>query len=76
MINGTLNERYGNSILLDDGVDESVRFTNYVQYITEVSDKTRSSVLSPEIVALMERWVPDGHLQEHSRFGVVRKSPS
>lgn len=71
VIEGTLDERYGNSVLLDDGVDAAVRFSNYVQYITEISDKTRQSVLSPEIVTLMDRWVPGGHLQEHSRFGVV-----
>ncbi|MEO1361521.1 MAG: phytanoyl-CoA dioxygenase, partial [Pseudomonadota bacterium] len=38
VIAGELPERYGNSILLDDGVDETIRFSNYVQYITEISD--------------------------------------
>lgn len=71
VIDGTLAARHGNSILLDDAVNEEVRFTNYVQYITEISNLTREAVLSPEIVALMENWVPEGHLQEHSRFGVV-----
>lgn len=71
VIDGSLDARYGNSVLLDDGVDEAVRFSNYVQYITELSEHTRSAVLSPEIVTLMNRWVPNGHLQEHSRFGVV-----
>ncbi|MEM9938916.1 MAG: phytanoyl-CoA dioxygenase family protein [Pseudomonadota bacterium] len=71
VIDGTLAERYGNSVLLDDGVDAAVRFTNYVQYITEISERARAAVLSPEIVELMQRWVPAGYLQEHSRFGVV-----
>ncbi|MEO1323219.1 MAG: phytanoyl-CoA dioxygenase family protein [Pseudomonadota bacterium] len=71
VIDGSLDGRYGNSVLLDDEVDEAVRFSNYVQYITELSPHTRRAVLSPEIVDLMARWVPGGHLQEHSRFGVV-----
>ncbi|MEL7041595.1 MAG: phytanoyl-CoA dioxygenase family protein [Pseudomonadota bacterium] len=71
VIEGTLDPRYGNTVLLDDGVDAAVRFSNYVQYITEISDHTRKAVLAPEIVALMDRWVPGGYLQEHSRFGVV-----
>lgn len=71
VINGSLDARYGNSVLLDDGVDGATRFTNYVQYITEISSKTRGAIFHPAIVELMERWVPDGHLQEHSRFGVV-----
>ena len=71
VVDGTLDARYGNSILLDEGVDAAVRFTNYVQYITELSEPTRKAVLSPEIVALMARWVPEGYLQEHARFGVV-----
>lgn len=71
VIDGALTERYGNSILLDDDVDASVRFTNYVQYITEIAAQTRTSVLHPAIVDLMQRWLPGGHLQEHSRFGVV-----
>lgn len=71
VINDTLDARYGNLILLDDAVDGATRFTNYVQYITEISRKTRAAVLHPDIVDLMERWVPGGHLREHSRFGIV-----
>ena len=71
VIDGTLPARYGNSVLLDDAVDAETRFTNYVQYITELSETTRAAILNPAIVSLMDRWVPEGHLQEHSRFGVV-----
>lgn len=71
VIEGALDQRYGNSVLLDDAVDGETRFTNYVQYITEVSPKARLTILDHSIVELMERWVPGGYLQEHSRFGVV-----
>ena len=71
VIDGSLEARYGNSILLDDGVDTATRFSNYVQYITELSGLTRAAILHPAIQSLMDRWVPGGHLREHSRFGVV-----
>jgi len=71
VINEEIDPRYGNSVLLDDGVDEARRFTNYVQYITEISPKTREAVFHPTITDLMEYWVPNGHLRENSRFGVV-----
>lgn len=71
VIEGRLGARYGNSVLLDDVVDGEVAFTNYVQYITEVSPATRAAILHPAIVSLMEKWVPGGYLREHSRFGTV-----
>jgi len=71
VIAGTLDARYGNTVLLDDGIEAASRFSIYVQYLTEISERTRQCVLAPEIVSLMQGWVPGGHLQEHSRFGVV-----
>ncbi|RIJ33015.1 phytanoyl-CoA dioxygenase family protein [Henriciella mobilis] len=71
VIEGKLDPRHGNSVLLDDAVNGEKRFANYVQYITEVSPATRAAILHPAITALMEKWVPGGHLREHSRFGAV-----
>ena len=71
VIAGELDPKFGNSVLLDDAVDGATRFTNYVQYITLLSGKTREAILHPTIVSLMARWVPGGFLQERSRFGVV-----
>ena len=71
VVQGELASRYGNSVLLDDATSGKMRFTNYVQYITEVSPAARSAILHPAIVDLMSRWIPNGHLREHSRFGVV-----
>jgi hypothetical protein len=67
--NGELAVKHGNSILTDAAAGN--RFANYVQYITQIAPVTRRSVLNPAIVSLMERWIPNGHLREHSRFGVV-----
>jgi ectoine hydroxylase-related dioxygenase (phytanoyl-CoA dioxygenase family) len=67
--NGELAEKHGNSILTDAGAGR--RFANYVQYVTQIAPQTRRAVVHPAIVALMERWIPGGHLREHSRFGVV-----
>lgn len=71
VIEGTLDPRHGNSVLLDDAVNGEKRFANYVQYITEVSPATRAAILHPAITTLMEKWVPGGYLREHSRFGTV-----
>jgi hypothetical protein len=73
---GELAERYGNSILIDiaaaDGAAAGARrFANYVQYITELAPRTRDAVSHSVIAGLMKQWVPNGHLREHSRFGVV-----
>jgi hypothetical protein len=73
---GELAERYGNSILIDiaaaDGAAAgATRFANYVQYITELAPRTRDAVSHSVIAGLMKQWVPNGHLREHSRFGVV-----
>ena len=67
--NSELAEKHGNSILTDDAV--GTRFANYVQYITQIAPRTRAAVLHPAITSLMDRWIPGGHLREHSRFGVV-----
>lgn len=67
--NGELAERHGNSILTDAAAGS--RFANYVQYITLIAPATRGAVLHPTLTALMQRWIPGGHLREHSRFGVV-----
>ena len=69
--NGELAAKHGNSILIDEAAAASGRFANYVQYITQIAPVTRAAVLHPAIVSLMERWIPGGHLREHSRFGVV-----
>lgn len=69
--NGELAARHGNAILIDTQAAASGRFANYVQYITQIAPKTRAAVQHPAIVALMQRWIPGGHLREHSRFGVV-----
>ncbi len=69
--NGELAEKHGNSILIDEAAAASGRFANYVQYITQIAPVTRAAVLHPAITSLMERWIPGGHLREHSRFGVV-----
>ncbi len=71
VIAGTLDSKFGNSVLLDDEVDKEKRFTNYVQYITQISPRTREAILHPAISGLMEKWVPGGYLLERSRFGVV-----
>jgi hypothetical protein len=80
LVAGELPERHGNTILVDgperpDRSDRSAtvasRFANYVQYVTEVAPAARAAVLDPVVVGLMARWVPGGHLQESSRFGVV-----
>ena len=71
VIAGTLDPKYGNSVLLDDAVDGAVRFTNSVQYITQIAPSARAAILHPAIISLMEKWVPEGYLQENSRFGVV-----
>jgi ectoine hydroxylase-related dioxygenase (phytanoyl-CoA dioxygenase family) len=70
---GELAERHGNAVLVDDeqGRAGPLRFANYVQYVTEVAPAVRAAVLDPVVVELMDRWVPGGHLQESSRFGVV-----
>ncbi len=67
--NGELAEKHGNAILTDAVAGR--RFANYVQYITQIAPQTRQAVIHPAIVSLMERWIPGGHLREHSRFGVV-----
>ncbi|MBP9233436.1 MAG: phytanoyl-CoA dioxygenase family protein [Hyphomonadaceae bacterium] len=67
--NGELANKHGNSILTDAAAGR--RFANYVQYITQIAPTTRAAVLHPAIVGLMARWIPGGHLREHSRFGVV-----
>jgi hypothetical protein len=69
--NGELASKHGNAILIDAAAAAGGRFANYVQYITQIAPKTRAAVLHPAIVSLMERWIPGGHLREHSRFGVV-----
>lgn len=69
--NGELAAKHGNSILIDEAAAASGRFANYVQYVTQIAPKTRAAVLHPAIASLMERWIPGGHLREHSRFGVV-----
>ena len=66
---GQLAERHGNSILVDEAAGK--RFANYVQYVTEIAPRTRAAVMNPAIVGLMQRWIPGGHMREHSRFGVV-----
>jgi len=71
VIAGTLDRKFGNSILLDDAVDSEKRFTNYVQYVTQIASKARAAILHEAIVELMEQWVPGGYLLERSRFGVV-----
>ena len=67
--NGELAEKHGNSILTDAAAGG--RFANYVQYITQIAPQTRAAVVHPAITSLMDRWIPNGHLREHSRFGVV-----
>jgi len=69
--NGELAAKHGNSILIDEAAAAGGRFANYVQYITQIAPVTRAAVLHPAITSLMERWIPGGHLREHSRFGVV-----
>jgi len=72
LLAGDLPERHGNTILVDAGAPAtSARFANYVQYVTQIAPAVRSAVLDPVVVDLMARWVPGGHLQESSRFGVV-----
>ena len=76
LVAGTLAERHGNTVLIDDpgstgGPGGPVAFANYVQYVTEVAPAARAVVLHPVVLELMSRWVPGGHLQESSRFGVV-----
>jgi hypothetical protein len=66
---GALAEKHGNSILTDN--DAGNRFANYVQYITQLAPRTRAAILNPAITSLMTRWIPNGHLRENSRFGVV-----
>ena len=69
--NGELAEKHGNSILIDADAAAGKRFANYVQYVTQIAPETRAAVLHPAITTMMERWIPGGHLREHSRFGVV-----
>ena len=68
---GLLAEKHGNSILTDASSERPRRFANYVQYVTQLSPATRAAILDPAITGLMTKWVPGGHLREHSRFGVV-----
>lgn len=68
---GKLDPKFGNSVLLDDDVEGETRYVNYVQYISLLSPSTRKAILDPNIVKLMDKWVPDGYLMEKSRFGVV-----
>ena len=68
---GRLAERHGNSILTDAGDGQPRAFVNYVQYLTLIAPKTREAILHPAIASLMSEWIPNGHLRERSRFGVV-----
>lgn len=67
--NGELAEKHGNSILVD--ARAGGRFANYVQYVTQLAPRTRAAVTHEAILSLMAKWIPGGHLREHSRFGVV-----
>ena len=72
LLAGALGERYGTSILVDDGGERSDRFTNYVQYTTELSPVIRDAVHHPTLTAVARRVLGPGcWLQESTRFGVV-----
>lgn len=71
VIGGTLDDRHGNTVLVDDENSE-IPFANYVQYLTEVAPVSRDMILDPMVVDVMERWLgPERWLLEHQRFGVV-----
>jgi ectoine hydroxylase-related dioxygenase (phytanoyl-CoA dioxygenase family) len=73
VVDGRLSERYGTARFLElDGAEKAEKFANYVQFITEVSPKTREASLHPEITATMRRLLGDDcWLLEDRRSGVV-----
>ena len=81
VIDGTLDERHGTTILIDDDAASSATttttaakapFANYVTHLTEIAPLTRTCITDPVIERLMRRWLGDDcWLLEHHRFGVV-----
>src|SRR5207244_4501396 len=71
VIAGTLPERYGSTIFLDDAA-KAEQFANYVEYVNEVAPAVAEAVSHPVLVEVMQALIGDGcWLNDNARFGVV-----
>ena len=72
LVAGELDGRHGTTSLVDDEDGTATRaFANYVVDVTALDPFLREVVLDPVVVGLVQGWIGDHWLREHSGFGVV-----
>lgn len=72
VIDGTLDERHGTTIFVDDpDGTKTERFANYVIYVEELCPTVRGAIDHDVVQELMRRWLGDGCWTDPERFGTV-----
>ena len=71
VVDGTLPERYGSTVFLDDAA-KADKFANYVEYVNEVAPAVAEAVAHPVLVEVTEALIGAGcWVNDNARFGVV-----